>query len=208
MAVARSRRARPGSRHLPRLSRRTTRRSTRCAASRKNSPSTIRRRSCSSTARRPGQKAHIVGGFRFELSKVAIPAIRERMVSSLRNVSEELAVAVADGLGIELPSPMPRAIETVPAAEVMSSPALSLFALPGDGGIATRKIAILVANGIEGESVSEVMDALTDAGAVVRLLGTRLGTVTSDSGETFEVDATLENSPAVAVRCAGAARRQ
>jgi catalase len=31
----------------------------------------------------------------------------------------------------------------------------------------------------------------------VRLLGSRLGTVTSEGGETFEVDATLENSPSV-----------
>ena len=48
------------------------------------------------------EQAHIVGGFRFELSKVTVPAIRRRVVSSLRNVSEDLAAAVASGLGIEL----------------------------------------------------------------------------------------------------------
>jgi len=143
------------------------------------------------------EKSHIVGGFRFELSKVTVPAIRERMVSSLRNVSDELAGAVARGLGLELPRAMPRAIKSGPVAEVKASPALSLMALPGDGGIATRKIAILVANGIEGESITEVMNALTEAGAVTRLLSTRLGTLTSEAGESFEVDATLENSPSV-----------
>src|SRR3989442_5005927 len=39
----------------------------------------------------PFEQAHIAAAFRFELSKVTVPAIRERMVSSLRNVSEELA---------------------------------------------------------------------------------------------------------------------
>jgi catalase len=143
------------------------------------------------------EKAHIVGGFRFELSKVTVPAIRERMVSSLRNVSDELAKAVATGLGLKLPKAMPRAINSPPAPEIVSSPPLSLMALPGDGGIATRKIAILVADGIEGESITGLVNALTKAGAITRLLGSRLGSITSEDGETFEVDATLENSPAV-----------
>src|SRR4029077_18989133 len=37
------------------------------------------------------EKAHIKGAFRFELSKLTVPAIRVRMVSSLLNVSKELA---------------------------------------------------------------------------------------------------------------------
>jgi catalase len=41
------------------------------------------------------------------------------------------------------------------------------------------------------------MKALDQAGAVVRLLGSRLGTVSGAGGEQFEVDATLENSPSV-----------
>ncbi len=143
------------------------------------------------------EKTHIVGGFRFELSKVTVPAIRVRMVSSLLNVSKDLASAVAQGLGIELPAPMPRSPKKAPAAEVAASRALSLLALPGNGGIATRKIAIVVANGIEGSSIASLVDALTAAGAVTRLLGSRLGAVTSEDGEQVEVDATLENSPSV-----------
>jgi catalase len=145
----------------------------------------------------PKERAHIVGGFRFELSKVTVPAIRKRMVSSLRNVSEELAAAVAEGLGLERPDAMPRAVKSVPKPEITNSKPLSLLALPGEGGIATRKVAILVANGFEGESITSIMDVLTGAGAVPRLLGSRLGTVTSEEGESFEVDTTLENSPAV-----------
>ena len=90
------------------------------------------------------EKAHIRGAFRFELSKLTVPAIRTRMVSSLLNVSKELATGLAKDLGIELPEPMPRAIKGAPKPEVSASPALSLQALPGDGSIATRKIAILL----------------------------------------------------------------
>jgi catalase len=143
------------------------------------------------------EKAHIVGGFRFELSKVTVPAIRQRMVSSLRNVSEDLAAQVAEGLGMTLPDAMPRAIRSVPRAEVGASPALSLMALPGDGGIATRKVAILIAPGVDGAAVQTMVKALTAAGAVTRLLGRRLGSVTAADGTVLEIDATLENSPSV-----------
>ena len=145
----------------------------------------------------PVEQAHIIGAFRFELSKVTVPAIRQRMVSGLRNVSEELASTLAASLGLDLPDAMPRAIETVPKREIASAPSLSLRALPGDGGIATRKVAILVADGMTGAPIANAVEALTDAGAVTRLLSTRLGYVTDADGTHFEVDATLENTPAV-----------
>jgi catalase len=145
----------------------------------------------------PQEQAHIVGGFRFELSKVTVPAIRQRVVSSLRNVSATLAQAVADGLGMQLPEAMPRAARSGAKAEVSVSPALSLMALPGDGGIATRKIAVLLAKGVDGGPLNGLLEALHEAGAVVRLLGSRLGTVKGSDGGHFEVDATFENSPSV-----------
>jgi catalase len=145
----------------------------------------------------PVERAHIKNAFRFELSKVTIPAIRQRMVAGLRNVSEELAGQLAHDLGFETPDPMPRAIDKAPSPEITSSPALSLMALPGDGTVATRKVAILMAEGVHGTSVADIVDALTDAGAVTRLLSQRLGVITGAEGTPFEVDGTLENSPPV-----------
>ena len=37
------------------------------------------------------EKAHIIRGFRFELTKVQVPAVRERVVAMLANVDRELA---------------------------------------------------------------------------------------------------------------------
>ncbi len=144
----------------------------------------------------PHEKAHIVRGFRFELTKVQVPAIRERMVSMLRNVSDELAGAVADGLGIPLPKPMPRLVDP-PRPEVTESPALSLTARPGDGSIRGRRIAVLLANGVDADSLSAAQEALTAAGAVVRRLGARLGSVETSEGDAIEADGTLETSPSV-----------
>ena len=145
----------------------------------------------------PAEQAHIIGGFRFELSRVTVPAIRQRVVASLRNVSTTLATAVAEGLGMELPQAMPRASNTAAKPEVTLSPALSLMALPGEGGIATRKIAILTASGMSAGPIGALVEELEAAGATVRLLGSRLGTLKGADGISFEVDATFENSPSV-----------
>ncbi|WP_295856971.1 catalase [uncultured Xylophilus sp.] len=144
----------------------------------------------------PVEQAHIAAAFRFELSKVTVPAIRERMVASLVNVSTTLAQQVADGLGMELPAALPRALEKPAKPEVKASPALSLTARPGDGGIRTRKIAILVAPGVAGAPLAALQAALVAEGAVARLVGPRLGAMaTADGGEPLQADATLENEP-------------
>ena len=145
----------------------------------------------------PIEKAHIIRAFRFELTRVQVPSIRTRMVSSLVNVAAELAEAVAEGLGIEVPEPMPKAAARTVRPEVKSSPSLSLFARPGDGTISTRRIAILVADGVDGEAVKALHAGLLEKGAVPRVIGARLGQVRTQQGEAIDVEVTLESSPAV-----------
>ena len=143
----------------------------------------------------PVEQAHIAAAFRFELSKVTVPAIRERMVASLRNASEDLARQVAEGLGMDLPEAMPRALAQPPAPEVTHSPSLSLFARPGDGSVQGRKVAILVADGIIGKSAVALQKALLDAGAVGRFVAPRIGPVKTSDKVAIDADASLENEP-------------
>ncbi len=144
----------------------------------------------------PVEQAHIAAGFRFELSKVTVPAIRERVVALLRNASESLAQKVADGLGMkEMPAALPKALQVEVTPEVTRSEMLSLMARPGDGGIRTRKVAILVADGVDDESVAAIQGALLDAGAVPRLVGPRIGAFTTASGAEIQADASMENEP-------------
>lgn len=145
----------------------------------------------------PVEKAHIAAAFRFELSKVGVPAIRERMLSSLANVSRKLAAEVAAGLGMEVPDAMPKAITKPEPPEVTESPALSLMALPGKCGIRTRQIAVLVENRVHHGSLVELYGALTDAGAVVHFVGPRVGMFVDSGGEKIEADRSMENSPSV-----------
>jgi catalase len=144
------------------------------------------------------EKQHIINAFRFELSRVQVPAVRERMVSGLMNVASELAQAVAEGLGIsDMPAPMPKVMTRDVKPEVSVSPALSLFARPGDGSIRTRRVAILVADGCNGEALAELADRLTNACAVPRFVSTALGSIQPASGDAIEIDVSLEAAPAV-----------
>jgi len=115
----------------------------------------------------------------------------------LENVSRDLAQAVAMGLGMTLPDPMPRALKNPPAPEVDRSPALSLLSRPGDGSIRTRRVAIIVADGVEGDSVRRMHAELLRLGAGPRFVGTRLGAVSTTGGDPIDVEVTTETTPAV-----------
>ncbi len=145
----------------------------------------------------PVEKAHVVRAFRFELTKVQTPAVRERVVAMLANVADGLAREVAQGLGIDVPAPLPLALQQPPVPEVKTSPALSLFARPGDGSIRTRRIAILVADGVDGASATSIHAGLSEVGAVPRYVGARLGHVLRADGDSIEVEVTMEAMPAV-----------
>jgi catalase len=142
------------------------------------------------------EKAHIVNAFRFELTKVQTVAVRQRMVAGLRNVAEDLAAAVADGLGLDLPEPLPKVLERTVKPEVRESPPLSLFARPGDGDIATRRIAVLLADGVEGATLAKLHEALAQRGAVPRFVGAKLGAVECADGETLDVEISIDAGPA------------
>jgi len=145
----------------------------------------------------PIEQAHIVRAFRFELTKVQVPAIRERVVSQLVNVNSDLALQVATGLGIPVPKAQTPVRSRNMKPEVKTSPTLSLFARPGDGSIRTRNIALLVADGIDGASLDALHRKLSSEGAVPRYVGLRLGTVKTSDGRKLEVETTVETSPSV-----------
>jgi len=147
------------------------------------------------------EKEHIIAAFRFELSKLEVPAIRQRMVDNLAHVDEKLARRVAEPLGIAAPDARAAAGRTGfrehrMAVEVEESPALSMLDT-GDGSVKTRKVAILVADGVDSASLKPIREAIEAAGAQCKVVGPRLGTVVSASKRQIEVDVTFNNTPSV-----------
>ncbi|MGI8335696.1 catalase [Actinomadura scrupuli] len=130
------------------------------------------------------EKEHIVAAFRFELGKVLHTEIRTGVIRNLAQVDHGLAVRVAEGVGVEPPA--------APSApnHGRSSPALSQDDQPTDT-VATRKIAILVADGAEAAHVRTVVEALTGTGAICEVLAPRDGSVRGASGEPVPVSRAL-----------------
>jgi catalase len=144
------------------------------------------------------EKAHILRAFRFELTRVQVPAVRERVVAMLANVDADFASRLAKELGMPaMPEPQPKtAVDIVP--EVTVSPSLSLMARPGELGVRTRRVAILVADGIDAAIARDVHTQLGEAGAVPRYVGVRLGRVQdANGGAQIEVEVSMEAMPSV-----------
>ncbi|WP_374360236.1 catalase [Pseudoduganella danionis] len=142
------------------------------------------------------EQRHIIDAFRFELSKVQTPAVRQRVLANLANVSTGLAAAIAEGLGMVMPPPAPvSGLTEMP--EYAPSPALSLTARPGVTGILARKVAIIVGAGVAASAVRLAYARLRAEGALPRLVATRLGRYTGMDGEFLDAEISFEAGPAV-----------
>ena len=142
------------------------------------------------------EQSHIANAFRFELTRVQTPAVRERVLALLANVDAGLVAKVAEGLGMDVPAPLPLASRD-PIPSYPPSPSLSLLSRPGETGIRTRRVAILVANGVDGDKVRAMYTSLLKDGAVPRLVGSMLGKVKTSAGDPLDVEISLEAGPSV-----------
>jgi catalase len=123
------------------------------------------------------EQDHIVDAFSFELGKVDVPAVVDRMVERLGYIDADLAARVATFLGVDPPT------ATVERTNVDPSPALSILqdvAFPPDG----RVVHVLVADGCDLSRVRGLKDELTALGVTAHVIGERKGKVVgSDRGE-------------------------
>ena len=144
----------------------------------------------------PAEQNHIVNAFRFELTRVQTPAVRIRTLALLANVDAVLVARVAEGLGLEVPEPLPLATDA-PIPTYPPSPALSLLSRPGQVGIKGRRVAVLVASGVDDKAVKKQYASLLKDGAVPRMVGNMLGKVTAVDGDPIDVEISVEAGPSV-----------
>nr|MDQ3047636.1 DJ-1/PfpI family protein [Bacteroidota bacterium] len=157
----------------------------------------------------PEEQTHIINAFRFELTKVQTPEIRERMVGILTQVDKDLANEVAAGLGIVAKVPVKPMNHSVPADEnpkdhqpkkmkpvTERSEALSMKNTIKNS-IVTRKVAFLVADGVNSDSVNSMKKALEGKGAMVKLIAPKMGFIKGSKGEQLKVDETFLTASSV-----------
>jgi catalase len=134
------------------------------------------------------EQQHVVKAFRFELGKVETPHITQRVVDMLQNVDISLAREVAEGLGLELGSPPEKMLDV--AAPVDRAPSLSLFHEPVESA-ASRKVAILAADGVADSELEALQTAISKAGAVARIVAPHGGWLQTQDGKDCRVDHSL-----------------
>ncbi len=143
----------------------------------------------------PIEQKHIGDAFVFELSKVETPAIRARMVANLRNVNEDLAATVADGLGLTpMPAANPAASE--PILDLPDSPALSILRNPPES-LVGRKIGALITDGTNAGIVAKLADALHAEGATLELVAPKVGGAMMSDGKLLPADQKIDGGPSV-----------
>jgi catalase len=136
------------------------------------------------------EREHIVAAFRFELGKCEHMHVREAVVEQLNHVDHVLAGRVAEGVGVKPPTE-----ETV-RNHGRGSPALSQDNTAKDS-IRSRKVAVLVADGVESGPVTELTDALREGGAIPEVLASVDGAVQSSTGQELPTDRALNTMASV-----------
>ncbi|MFC5874619.1 catalase [Chryseobacterium arachidis] len=154
------------------------------------------------------EKIHLQNALIFELSKVTIPAIRERMVGQLNFVDKVLAQKVAEKTGVEV-TELEFPNQSLPAdsnhidlqseereAHTKISDALSMENTVKDT-IKSRKIGFILANGADAGSVNDLKAKLEDEGATVEIIAPSLAPITTNDGSALTPKHSLTSTASV-----------
>ena len=137
------------------------------------------------------EQAHIASAIVFELSKVTLEHVQQRIIANFRNISEDLATRIAKGLGMPVPAKTPPA---QPVQDFKESPALSIQKnfkeiLKG------RMIGILVADGSDVKIVNKLKQDIKKAGAAYKLVAPKLNNIKMNDKSVLKADGQLAGTP-------------
>lgn len=129
------------------------------------------------------EKLHTIKAFSFELDHCDDPTVYKRMSERLAYIDLSLAQAVAKNVGGDKPT---KALKENKGHKENGLSQLEF--LPQTPTIATRRIAILIADGFDYNAYSTMKDVLTQHNAFVFTIGAQRQGVKAESGETVVPD--------------------
>ncbi|OCL07639.1 catalase-domain-containing protein [Glonium stellatum] len=116
----------------------------------------------------PPEKAHVVGALSFELDHCEDPVVYKRMCERLTEIDLELAQQVAEMVGGDVPQNASR-----PNHGKKAKGLSQMDYMPEKPTIATRRVAIIIADGYNPLAYNGVKAALSAAGALPFTIGPR-----------------------------------
>lgn len=124
------------------------------------------------------EKMHLAKAFSFELDHCDDPVVYKRIAERIATVSLELAQTVATNVGADTPTKALKANKGERAKGLSQ-----LEYMPEKPTIATRRIAILIADGFDYASYNTMKEALSARDAFVFTIGAQRQGVKSETGE-------------------------
>ena len=135
----------------------------------------------------PVEKQNIVETFSYHLGKVKSESIRQQNVEMFANVDKEMAIAIAENIGVNPPEGSHVSVEK-------SSPTLSMANTTFSAK--TQKVGVLIGDSFNGEEVNNVLHTLQQNGIIAEIISAKLGNVVADGTE-IKVDKTFLTSDPV-----------
>jgi len=154
------------------------------------------------------EKMHLQNALIFELSKVTIPAIRERVVGQLAFINKDLAALVAKKVGVDV-TKLKQPNGSIPAdadSKTLQSPEKEPSTKSSDAlsmkntvknTIKSRVIGFIMENGVNAKDVNTLKSKLEKEGAVIQVIAGSLAPVKADDGTTFEPKHSLTSTASV-----------
>jgi catalase len=137
------------------------------------------------------ERAHVASSFTFELSKVLLEQVPARMIGNLRNVDEELAQRVSDGMGVKLPKKNPPRADVI---DMKPSNALSIHKNM-KSTLEGRVVGILIHDGSDAGAVAAVKKAVEKSGGRCKLVAPKVGGAKTQDGNVLKTDGQLAGTP-------------
>lgn len=142
----------------------------------------------------PPEQNHIASAIAFELAKVEIVAIRERMLGHLQVIDAALHDTVAKALGMDVGT-----VEITPAVaprDLAPSPSLSLIA-KDPATLKGRKAGILLTDGFDAALLASLLAAFKKEKAAVELIAPKIAGATGNDGVLVAAHHALSGAPSV-----------
>ena len=136
------------------------------------------------------EQKHLIDAACFELGKVEIEEIRERVLGHFAEVNRDMAEEIAAKVGVSIPSnndaksPQPK----LKGKSAKSSAALSQMKPAKDPSNKGRMVAAVIADGFDMENLKSLKASLAKEGARMEVVSTRLGAIKSAKGEAIKAD--------------------
>ncbi|MGE0058490.1 MAG: catalase [Dehalococcoidia bacterium] len=121
------------------------------------------------------EKQHLIAAAQFELGMCEVMEVRERVVANFNKVDHAMAVEVAKGIGVTPPA------EDETTEPAYSAPEVSVENTAHDS-IKTRQVAVLLADGFDGDQLNRLTQKLTAEGALAVPIGPTMSPVTDAKG--------------------------